>query len=623
MTGHFNWNLQHTAHMFQDTLQSCSFLKTAKTQGIPVLKSLLLIMSLLRKFLLTIFLAVLILFFKPVAGMSDTKLDPLSEWAVEEGYSLKIAASGFELPTAIAIVKNPKPGPKSPKMFVTELRGAIKLVSNDSTVTTFARIPTFSPKAEWPDEAGEAGMAGLCLDDEHGYVFTTYAYRDKWGVLRNGMSRFTATPHTFEGKASERQDYLELFKDDVSAFSHQIGGCVVDGDSIYIGVGDGGEPSSSRSVDKMLGKLVRLTLDGKPHPLNPFASSGLKPASVYAFGLRNPFGLTVVDNRVFVAENGVGLDRFLEIQAGRDYAWDGTDNSIATNAAAVFSPTICPVQVAFAPVGQNVLEPKQNPRFLIASSETKRRNPGVVSVEFDLNQKMVVGSPRYLAHFVAKKHGQGVVGLALSNEGLYFCPILPVGNSGVVLVMRYEPNHAHSHIIGPGTGPAELINTLNCLKCHSLNGIGNTQGPALDKNSLETRVESRVLDPTYADLIARLDANPDRKIQGGRAARKEVLSAKPKDRVNLWVINRLLYPSFDEPNAQMPPLNLTREQAEVIALYLLQKPPEPTVGSVLASVFASPKFWAGLGIGLFFGLGFAAVFAIRSKRRVQGRKGGP
>ena len=574
-------------------------------------------MSLLRKFLLTVFLAGLILFFKPVVAMTDTKLDPLSEWAVENGYSLKIAASGFQLPTAIAIIKNPKSDPKSPKMFVTELRGAIKLVSNDSTVTTFARIPTFSPKAEWPDEAGEAGMAGLCLDDEHGYVFATYAYRDDWGVLRNGVTRFTATPHTFEGNASERQDYLELFKDDVSAFSHQIGGCVVDGDSIYIGVGDGGEPSSSGSLDKMLGKLLRLTLDGKPHPSNPFATSEVKPASVYAFGLRNPFGLTVVDDRVFVAENGVSLDRFLEIQAGRDYAWDGTDNSIATNAAAVFSPTICPVQVAFAPVEQNVLEQKQNPRFLIASSETKRLNPGVVSVEFDLNQKMVIGSPKYLVNFVAKKHGQGVVGLALSTEGLYFCPILPVGNSGVVMVMRYEPGRAHSRIIGPGTGPAELINSLSCLKCHSLNGVGNTQGPSLDKNSLETRVESRVLDPSYAALIARLDANPDKKIQASKVARKEVISAKHKDRVKLWVINRLLYPSFDEPNAQMPPLNLTREQAEVIASYLLQKPPAPTVGSVIASVLESPKFWAGLGLGLFFGLGFAAISTIRSKRRVS------
>jgi glucose/arabinose dehydrogenase len=549
---------------------------------------------------------------------AQNKNDPLSEWAVEEGYSLKIAASGLQLPTAIAIIKNPKPDPKAPRMFVTELRGEIKVIANDFTVSSFANIVTFKPAAEWPGKVGEAGMAGLCIDDEHGYVFVTYAYRDQLGLLRNGISRFSSTPRTFEAGAAERQDFLDLFKDDVSALSHQIGGCVVDGDSVYVGVGDGGDPASSRLRDKMLGKLIRLTLDGKPHPSNPFASEGSKPAAIYAYGMRNPFGLAVVNNRLFVAENGVDLDRFMEIERGRDYGWDGTDASISINAAVVFSPTICPVQLAYASTEQNVLPRSTNGRFLIAGSNSKAHNPGIISVEYDLLKKVVLEGPKYLVNFESQNPGQGVVGIAIGTDGIYFCPILPVGNSGVVMVLRYDPAQAHSRIIGRGSRPVELIHRFGCLKCHSLDGVGGTQGPNLDRNSLRTRAESRVLDPSYKKLIDRVEAIPDKSIQESSHARREVLAAKSNDRVRLWVINRMLHPRFDEPNAQMPKLNLTREQAEAITSYLLNESPEPPPTAL--GLFSSRRFWGGVCLGLLIGSLLTSAFVIRLKSRDRTHK---
>lgn len=238
--------------------------------------------------------------------------------------------------------------------------------------------------------------------------------------------------------------------------------------------------------------------------------------------------------------------------------------------------------------------------------------PGIVSVEFDLNRNMVIGSPKILAHLETSQPGQGVVGLALSEKGLYFAPILPVGGTGPLLMMRYDPAHAHSSVVGRAAGPAAMIATLGCLKCHSLNGSGGTQGPALDKNSITTRVESRVLDPSYAKLVARLDAIPDPVVKQGAGARKEVLSAIPSDRVKLWVVNRLLYPKFDEPNAQMPDLKLTREQADQIATYLLHESPKH---NRWAEALLSRRFLAGVGLGLLFGLGCAGVLAIRSSRR--------
>ncbi len=155
-------------------------------------------------------------------------------------------------------------------------------------------------------------MAGICLDPDHGYVFVTYAYRDASGILRNGISRLRAQPHTFAGKAQEQRDIGGFLAGDASALSHQIGNCVVHGGFLYVSIGDGGNPALSAKLESSLGKVLRLTLDGEPAPGNPFASGpGLAPR-VFAFGLRNPFGLAFAGERLFAAENGVALDRVLE-----------------------------------------------------------------------------------------------------------------------------------------------------------------------------------------------------------------------------------------------------------------------------------------------------------------------
>jgi hypothetical protein len=60
------------------------------------------------------------------------------DWELEEGFALDIDSEGYRFPTSIVFVPEPGPGPKDPLYFVTELRGAIKVVTNDRTVHTFA-----------------------------------------------------------------------------------------------------------------------------------------------------------------------------------------------------------------------------------------------------------------------------------------------------------------------------------------------------------------------------------------------------------------------------------------------------------------------------------------------------
>jgi glucose/sorbosone dehydrogenase len=536
-----------------------------------------------------------------------------TQWSVEDGYSLDILAQGFALPASLAPVEHPAADPKAPKLFVTELRGIIKIIANDNTVSEFARLSTFAPKVDWPDLEGEAGMAGICLDEEHGYVFVTYAYRDPTGILRNGITRFGAQPQTFQGAAKDRQDLGQFLATEPSAFSHQIGNCSVHRGLLYVSVGDAGNPALSVNVESPLGKILRLNLDGTPVAENPFPTGARVAPRVFALGLRNPFGLAFAGDRLFIAENGIELDRFIEVGLGRDYHWDGTDASIATNAAAVFVPTIGPVETIHVAPGPGLLSAVDHDRFLIAASDGKQ-GPGVMVVDYDLTNNMVLRAPHHLVRYDGSQDGIAVTGIAMTRDGACFVPILPVGGAGVVLVTRYQPQAPHQRIIGKSTLSGDLIASSGCLGCHSRDGVGAHVGPALDTNSLRTRLETRVLNSGYAEQVAKLDALTDETVVAGEKARHQVLSASPETRVHTWIVNRLLNPKFDSPDAQMPNLNLSPEKAEALAIQLVGGGQAP---SKLLEAVTSKRFLGGVASGglITAGVGALVLLVLRRRKR--------
>lgn len=551
------------------------------------------------------------------APWARAQVQPSSEldtqWAVEEGYSLRVLAKGLSLPTSLAAVPRPAAEPQAPKLFVTELRGRIKVLANDNSVSEFASIATFGPKKDWPNGEGEAGMAGICLDPERGYVFVTYAYRDASGILRNGISRLRAEPHTFAGKVQEQVDIGRFLASEPSSLSHQVGNCAVHRGFLYVTIGDAGYPALSTKPDSSLGKVLRLTLDGDPAPGNPIAGSGPIAPRVFALGLRNAFGLAFAGDRLFAAENGLDLDRFMEISAGRNYLWDGTDASIATNAAAVFVPAIGPVQMVHVPPGTSALRPSGQDRFLISASDS-RQGPGIVSLEYSLPSSTVASPPRYLVRYEGPQERMAVTGVALTRDGVAFVPILPVDRTGVVLVARYEPSAPHDTIIGRTSVKGSLVAANGCLGCHSLGGAGGHVGPDLDAQSVRSRVETRVLDAAYRQHVEQLDALRDAVVAQGRKARHEVLDAPPEERVRTWVVNRLLNPKFDQPDAQMPQMNLSREKAEAIATELLGV----STWERRMTALRDPRFLKGAAAGaLLMAMIASIVLVVRNRRSLM------
>jgi hypothetical protein len=554
-----------------------------------------------------------------------------SDWALAEGFTLRRDTEGFRFPTAIVFVPHPGSAPNDPLYFVTELQGTIKVVTNDRTVHTFASdVMPMATKDTLPGYSGESGLAGICLEPTHGYVFATFAYGDSSGVLRNGLARFQTLAGRFGLTPTSKVMLTGPFQRDVAAVSHQIGPCQATPTSLYVSVGDGEQPKYSRDLQSTLGKILRLTLDGRPEPSNPHAGSQRAGAAAYvwASGLRNPFGLKLLNSRLFVADNGADVDRFLEIARGGDYRWDGGDPSISMNAPMIFSPAVSPVQLDYCRAGQYGLPPKWSNRFFVALSgrpglkgSQARHGKGVFILHYGLRERRMLDKPAYLMQYRGDGY-QAVVGLGCGPDAVYVVPILPdVTGTTAILAVRYEPAATYPYGLATDINPLRLMQDKGCFGCHSIAGKGGGFGPSLDRDGLVARLRERLSSDAYLKSIDTVDALPVEPFTSNRKARHDVLALQGMDRIRLWTRHHIREPKFDNPHSQMPALDLTDGQAVALADFLIapSKPPPPPVKPKHRVVKPPPQSkvryrHVALAFALGLGLGGGAVALFRRKQ---------
>lgn len=560
----------------------------------------------------------------PARGSGDYRDD----WALAPGFSLEVDAGGFELPTAIAFVRRPGPRPKDALYFVAELRGTIAVVTNDRTVIRFADVGIPRPSQRYPAMAAQNGSAGICLDDARGYVFVTYAAFDEDGVLRNGISRLSSRPETFGLRATGRTEVGQALAAYATFANHQIGGCVVSGDAVFVGVGDGTVTARAQNPDQLSGKIVGLTLDGKPHPGNPFvgAPAGAPRRYVWAYGLRNPFGLALAGDRLFATQNGISIDSFLRIERGRNYGWNGSDDSIATNAEAVMIPSVAPVHLAYYG-GGGAFPTRYNGTFFFGSARSSSdRGTGVMALRYDVASRRVVAPPASFVRFRRSAGGE-VAAVALGPDGLYFAALVPNPYLGTTPVYRvtYDPAVAYPHRLEARASGSTLFQRFGCRSCHELDGVGGSSGPSLDRPALARRIAGRLASTEYRSRLAELDRLTTEPFVSHRADRASVLSASGNEQVTSWIEQRLLEPRFDDPRATMPKLGLTGTQARAVAEFLVRgefagaPPPPLSFEQRTRDTLTSRRFLGGAGSGAAIALALA-LLGVRLRRR-HGRPG--
>lgn len=555
-----------------------------------------------------------------------SSFDWRSDWAVPEGFNLQIDTEGYQFPTAIAFVPNPGTGPKDPLYFVAELRGKVNVITNDRSVYTFAEnFFELQPEEELPEAEGETGLAGICMAPEQGYVFVTFAYQDAEGVLRNNVVRFDSQPETFALEPSGQVDFTDIFAGYEAAISHQIGSCQVADDLLYVSVGDGRQTEESQNIDSLLGKVLRFTLDGKPAPDNPFYNEGddQKAADfVWAYGLRNPFGLKAIGDRIFVADNGSDIDRLLEARAGENYLWDGSDWSIGARADLTLSPDVGPAQLEFKESGSSALPAEYDESFFLAAS--KPEVTGVIRIAYSLDQDGSSAVPEYFLRYQGSEM-QIMVGVALGPDGLYVVPTLPnIEGRSFVLKVVYEPNHQHPYLIADNQDPESLMWEKGCFGCHQFGDEGGTAGPALDQPQLAERIDTRLNSQEYLQTLQEVDSLDREPFVNFKDARDEVLELQGQQKIRTWMIYHIMEPRFDNPNSLMPNTGLSRAEAALITDYLLQERPfmerakDKVIGYLPESILPRHLFFA-LAIGLVLGAVFSAVLVTLISRRREKR----
>lgn len=277
----------------------------------------------------------------------------LVPWTVlQRGFVIEHAAGGFQLPVNIAFVPNPGESSGSPMFYVAELYGSVKVVTRAGEVRDFATgLLDFDPTGHFPG-SGESGLAGIAYDEESGDLFVTMvSWPDR--TNRDLVPRLVRLRASEDGLSmAAREDILVMPAEKQSA-SHQISNVTIGPDrKLYVHMGDSLRPDLAQKLDAARGKILRVNMDGTAPDDNPFydAADGITPRDyVFAMGFRNPFGgaWRAEDHSLYSIENGPTTDRMTRIVRGRNYGWDGTDESMQTFAIATWTAPAAPVQMAW------------------------------------------------------------------------------------------------------------------------------------------------------------------------------------------------------------------------------------------------------------------------------------
>jgi glucose/arabinose dehydrogenase len=250
----------------------------------------------------------------------------------------------FELPWRLAFLPDGR-------MLVTEKIGPIWLVSREGQkISALANTPA----VYWQ---GQNGMLGVFLSPRYATDQTVYLTYVEPGDYGGGLALARAKLDV-SAISARLQNFEVIWRQMPKGKGGQEGAQLAfspDGQYLFLAVGDRQRFTPAQDPDQPVGKILRLTLDGKPAPGNPdfgktgaatiplidppkdteaaktakvvstytFPSSNMTPAETWATGVRTPYGLAFSPNgELWEFEHGPrGGDELNLIEKGKNYGW--------------------------------------------------------------------------------------------------------------------------------------------------------------------------------------------------------------------------------------------------------------------------------------------------------------
>lgn len=206
------------------------------------------------------------------------------------------------------------------RFLITDKRGYMNVVSADGK--EISKIEGF-PKV---DSKGQGGMLDVALDPD--FKTNNIIYFSFSEPYENGN-------HTAVAKGKLSQDLKTISEVKVifratptyNGDKHYGSRLAFDKDgNLFVSTGERSDKQTrvyAQRTDNYLGKILKITKEGKPAPGNPFiGKTGFKP-EIYAYGIRNPQGLAIdPGGNLWDVEMGPrGGDEINLIKPGKNYGW--------------------------------------------------------------------------------------------------------------------------------------------------------------------------------------------------------------------------------------------------------------------------------------------------------------
>jgi aldose sugar dehydrogenase len=229
-------------------------------------------------------------------------------------YEVKVLTSSLKRPWGIAAMPDGR-------FIITELEGKMRIVAASGTVG--------EPINGVPEvfASGQGGLLGICLDPAFSSNKMIY-----WAFAQSidGESLTSVA----KGKLSADEKSLEnvtVIYQAMPAYkgSLHFGGRVLiakDG-NLFLSTGERSDKVTrpqAQDLNSGLGKVIRITKDGKPSAGNPFAGTANARPEVYSYGHRNVQGLTLHPQTGDLWETEFGPrggDEVNRVEAGKNYGW--------------------------------------------------------------------------------------------------------------------------------------------------------------------------------------------------------------------------------------------------------------------------------------------------------------
>lgn len=221
----------------------------------------------------------------------------------------------FEAPFAMAFLPNDQ------GLLVTEKAGALKLRRPDGKVVDIAGVPKVAT-------GGQGGLLDVAIAptyvDSH-IVYLSYAESGAGGsALALARAKLDITGRKLD-------DLSVIWRSGSNGPGGQFGSIITfspDGQYLFLTSGERQRFTPAQDPKQALGKILRLTLDGKAAVGNPMYDKGGVEAMTWTSGHRNPYGLVFApDGKLWEEEMGPrGGDELNLILPGKNYGWPIVSN---------------------------------------------------------------------------------------------------------------------------------------------------------------------------------------------------------------------------------------------------------------------------------------------------------